>query len=352
MILERLDLLQFRNYTKATYHFSDSLTVILGRNAVGKSNLIEAVFLLATGKSFRAERDEELVRFGETIARVKGAVTNNDDIELEVLVARPAPETGGRFTKRYFVNGVAKRQYDFVGHLQALLFVPSDLDIIEGSPSLRRRFLDLVLTQTDLDYDRALTSYAKALRQRNALLELARETGQRQDEQFSYWDGLLIGYGQTLTKKRKELIEYINSAKKTLVDCRLSYDHSIISEDRLLQYRQAEVGAGVTLVGPHRDDLKIYLLNKKDEREARLFASRGQQRLIVLQLKILERAFMEKKLGEKPLLLLDDIFSELDDEHIYHVLSILTEQQTILTTTHEEFLGGRDKDAQIIELGS
>lgn len=351
MILDSLELSHFRNYKKARYVFSEKLTIVLGPNAIGKSNLIEAIFLLATGKSFRAEHDEELVFFGESITRLKGNITNSEEDTLEILIAKPSLETGNRFTKRYFVNGVPKRQLDFAGKLKVLLFVPSDLDIIEGPPSLRRRFLDLVLEQTDYEYKRALISYGKALRQRNALLEQARETGIRNDEQFSYWDGLLIGYGQTLTEKRKALIIFINKTDKTLVNCELTYDSSTISEERLLQYRHAEIGAGVTLVGPHRDDLKIYIKPHKEAREARLFASRGQQRLIVLQLKLLERLYMEQMLKEKPLLLLDDIFSELDSSHIKHVLSILDGQQTILSTTHEEFLGNKKKNAAIIELG-
>ncbi len=353
MILSSLSLKDFRNYKKASFSFDENLTVIIGPNAIGKSNILEAMYLLSTGKSFRAERDEELVRFDEMIGRTGGEILDNDEETLlEVVIAKPldaAPDSG-RFTKRYFVNKVAKRQFDFAGHLKALLFVPSDLDIVSGSPSLRRRFLDQVLIQTDREYARSLTAYAKALRQRNALLELARETGKRSREQFSYWDGLLVGYGQILTERREGFIEAINRGKKELIECRLEYDKSSISEERLKQYEHAEIASGVTLVGPHRDDIKIFLRNKEDH-EAKLFASRGQQRLIVLQLKLLERGFMQEVIGEKPLLLLDDIFSELDGPHIEHVLSIIAEQQTILTTTHEEFLNGKEQEANVITLG-
>lgn len=251
--------------------------------------------------------------------------------------------------KRFLINGLAKRRIDFEGILNAVLFSPQDLEIIIGTPSLRRNFLDDVLEQIDREYRVALLEYTKALRQRNALLSLAKDTGRRNDEQFEYWDGLLINSGQIITKKREELIEKINTAKKDIFEFHLIYDKSEISTSRLLQYKEAEVGSGVTLVGPHRDD--FYLNIAKTDNDLRSFGSRGQQRLAILQLKILQLNIIEEALEKKPILLLDDIFSELDSNHIDLVWTLNHGGQTIITSTHEEFKPKKMNDIEMIELG-
>lgn len=329
MLLKNLQLQNFRNYSKSEFNFSSQTTLIVGPNTSGKTNIIEAIYFLATGKSFRADKDFEMIRFGEEVARVKGKV---NDTDLEVVLTTPL--------KKYLVNGVSKRRVDFASHLVLVLFSPQDLEIIVDSPSLRRNFLDDVLEQVDRDYRLALISYIKGLRQRNALLEKAGESGIRNEKQFEYWDTLLIKNGEIITKKRENFIEFLNNAEKEIFDFRLFYDKSTISKARLLQYEEAEIGAGVTLVGPHRDDFSVHMFNNKRSttHDVKLFGSRGQQRLAILQLKLLQLLFVEKVLSERPLLLLDDIFSELDEEHIHHVLEILDKQQTILTTTHKEFI--------------
>lgn len=342
MLLHALSLHNFRSYTKASFDFSETTTFIIGANTAGKTNIIEAIFLLATGKSFRAERDKELLQFGNEIARVSGVVSGT---KLEVMITQGFVSGKQTPFKRYLVNGVTKRRVDFAGILFAVLFSPSDLDMIVGGPSLRRRFFDFVLEQIDREYRLATTTYEKALRQRNALLDLVKETGKRSEKQFAYWDELLIVNGQLITKKREAFIAFINSAKKDIFDCEVVYDASVISPERLVQYKDAEIGAGVTLVGPHRDDFHITIQEDKD---VKIYASRGQQRLIVLQLKVLQLSFMEQALGFRPMLLLDDIFSELDAQHIALVMKMITKQQTIITTTHEEFIGKVERNASVV----
>lgn len=353
MYLQSLSLQNFRNYTKSVFDFNKGTTVIIGPNTSGKSNLIEALFLLSSGKSFRAENDLQMIRFGQQIARAKGKVQNfqSDEAILEVVIATSEVSSTSSFHKRFLVNNVSKRRVAFMEHFHALLFIPSHLDIIVGSPSLRRNFLDEVLESVDREYRLAAIAYEKALRQRNALLHLVKETGRRDPKRFEYWDSLLIQNGQIMTTKREAFLAFINNQKKELIGFSVAYDPSTISEARLAQYRSAEEGSGVTLVGPHRDDFAVYLDSKK-EKDARSFGSRGQQRLVVLQLKLLQLQFMEEKLGIRPILLLDDIFSELDDNHIHHVMEIVGKQQTIITTTHEEFLNKNElKNLEVIELG-
>lgn len=354
MFLKVLSLQNFRSYSKAEFNFNQNTTVIVGPNTAGKTNLIEAVYLLSRGKSFRAEKDMQMIAFNQEIARVKGKLANEEKIDLEVMLTVGHVSGVEAPLKRFLVNGVPKRRVDFITHFPTVLFSPVDLDIITDSPSLRREFLDDVLEQVDRQYSVAVTTYGKALRQRNALLELMRESGLRHGRQFEYWDKLLIDNGNIITKKREEFILFINSASKDVFDFFTLYDKSTISKERLLQYKDAEVGAAATLVGPHRDDVEFQMFNSRRQatHNIKLFGSRGQQRLVILQLKILALLFAESKLGMRPLLLLDDIFSELDNKHIGVVYDILGKQQTILTTTHEEFVDKRKlPDASVIELG-
>ena len=306
--------------------------MIVGPNTSGKSNLIEAVFFLASGRSFRTDKDDQLVKLNKGIARIKAKA---EDKNLEVMIVKEGEEGQLRSFKKYLVNGVNKRKADFVGNFFAVLFAPNDLEIIIGSPGRRRDFLDNILVQTDREYRLAMGFYEKGLRIRNALLHKAKETGRRSEKEFTYWDNLLIVQGQKITGKREELIRYLNDSKKDILNFEIFYDKSIVSKDRLAQYRNAEVASGVTLVGPHRDDL---LINLKEDQDIKYFGSRGQQRLAVLQLKILELNYIEKATQNKPTLLLDDIFSELDEDHIKLVLDMIGDQQTIITTTHEEFI--------------
>jgi DNA replication and repair protein RecF len=348
MILKQINLQNFRNYSKKDFNFSKDITLIIGPNTAGKSNLIEAIFFLAKGGSFRIDQDEQLIKFDKDIARIKERVGEND---LEVVIARSGIGGRSRPFKKYLVNGVSKRKADFIGNFFAVLFAPNDLEIIIGSPSKRRDFIDNILIQTDRNYRLAIGFYEKGLRIRNALLHKVRETGIKSEKEFVYWDNLLIHQGQIVTKKREDFINYLNDSKKDIFDFKIFYDKSAISEERLLQYKDAEIASGVTLVGPHRDDLVINLIDKNGEHDVKSFGSRGQQRLAVLQLKILELNYIEKITQNKPTLLLDDIFSELDEGHINLILDMIGNQQTIMTTTHEEFVPKKIlKKVNMIEL--
>lgn len=353
MYFKSVFLQNFRNYSKKEFKFSPNITLVAGPNTSGKSNLIEAIFFLAAGRSFRIEKDVQLVKFGKDVARIKGKI---EDKELEAVIAQGG--VSGRITpfKKYLVNGVGRRKVDFVGNFFAVLFAPSDLEIVIAGPSKRRDFMDNILIQTDRDYRLSSSFYEKGLRARNALLHKAKETGVKSEKEFLYWDSLLIVQGQKITKKREDFIKYLEDSKKEILDFEIFYDKSLISKERLLQYKDEEVGAGATLVGPHRDDLIIRINSNgnSDEFESvdiKFFGSRGQQRLAVLQLKLLELIFIELQTGEQPVLLLDDIFSELDEEHIQLVLEMILNRQAIITTTHKEFVGNKLlKGMSVIEL--
>jgi DNA replication and repair protein RecF len=238
-----------------------------------------------------------MINFKQDLARVKGRV---DETNLEVMITNG--QLGGQTSqfKKFLVNGVAKRRIDFVENFPAVLFSPEDLDIIVDSPSLRRKFLDNVLEQVDREYRLAIISYTKGLRQRNALLEDVREgrkTLPAGRQEFEYWDNLIIEFGEKITKKREEFIEFVNNETKDIFDFAVFYDKSVISKARLLQYKEAEVASAVTLIGPHRDDFSVSMFNntRKTTHDIKFYGSRGQQRLTILQLKMLELLFVEKK---------------------------------------------------------
>ena len=305
-MITRLTLQNFRNYSKKAWEFGQGTTLVVGPNAAGKTNILESIYYLAIGKSFRADNEQEIIKQSENFASIK-----SDDLELIF-------DNRGRFTKIYRVNGAGKRQMDFIGNFRAVLFCPQDIEIATDGPSVRRRYLDLVLSSVYKDYRLAISVYEKALRQRNRLLWRIREEGLSRD-QLSYWDDLLITNGKIMSERRANYLNFLN----------LPYDHSLISQERLNKYVHEEVAAATTLVGPHRDDFKVMVLDKN----IRSFGSRGEQRLAVFSIKLGELAYIEKVTGEKPVLLLDDIFSELDHANRHLVLKIIPKQQTIMTTT-------------------
>ena len=348
-MIKKIELSGFRNFKNKSILFSPETSLIIGPNASGKTNILEGLAILSTGKSFKAKVEEEVINYEEEIARIVGVVT---ETKLETILTRGQIDIGGSRPektpkKRLLVNGVPKRMIDFSGIFKTVLFGPQDLDLVTESPSIRRKFLDTVLSQVDREYRRSMLSYEKGLRQRNRVLLDIRETGAGRDR-LMFWNQLLIKNGNFITHKRDEFINFINELEFEINNLKLSlsYDKSVISEGRLAQYKREEVAAGSTLVGPHRDD---FVFNK-GERNLSSFGSRGEQRMGVLWLKIGELSFIEEKTEERPTLLLDDIFSELDKEHRKIVLDVAGKQQTIITSVNENFIKNIQR-VEKIELG-
>jgi len=363
-MLAKIQLSNFRSFKSKILQFSPKTTVIVGPNASGKTNIIEAILLLSTGKSFHARIEEEMVAYDEEIARVKGAIVDKGDGErqgtnLEVVLTRgeitigKSPEKVEKVArKKLLLNGISKRLVDFAGNFKTVLFGPWDMDLVTDAPSIRRRFLDTVLSQVDREYRRASLSYEKGLRQRNKLLWRIREEGLSRN-QLLFWDKLLIKNGDYISKKREEFIDFANlSTQLEAANYRLLYDKSYISETRLEQYADEEVAAATTLVGPHRDDFIFEIKSQKskvenNERELARYGSRGEQRIGILWLKLAELTYIEQVTKERPTLLLDDIFSELDHEHRNIVFEVAKAQQTIITTAEPHYMEGFEKIEKI-----
>ncbi len=343
MKIKSISLKSYRNYSKKNLDFSKSISLLLGKNGTGKTNLLEAISMLATGKSIRAKREQEMILYGQELARVSGDI-NGDSLEVVVTTGEVQGERVPK--KKYLVNGASKRKMDFVGRFRVVMFRPEDIELVLGSPSNRRNYLDSVLEQVDREYRRSNLSYQKGVRQRNKVLERIRE-GEADRQQLLFWNKLVIKNGEIVSLKRKEFIEFVNhKLKEKKSQLQLLYDESVMSEARLSKYAVQEVAVAKTLVGPHRDDFLFITRRKgKAEKDLSIFGSRGEQRMAVFEVKLSELEFADSREGfkltrgvpnlDRPVLLLDDVFSELDREHRREVFELLNKQQTIITTSDE-----------------
>lgn len=336
MFLSGISLQQFRNYRQQTILFSSPITIIIGENAQGKTSIIEAINLLATGDSFRATEVEEMIQFGAELARVKGKITDAEEHELEVMITRGQLQ-GKRVQGRvYSVNNVRRRKKDFLNHLYTVAFRPEDMRLIEGSPSRRRQYIDTVLTVLDREYAASHKTYEETLKRRNKLLQQVRE-GEAPRSTLTYWTNALVKHGSILQEKRRQFFAFFPSVEFPM-PFSVEYTPSVISEERIQEYADREIAAGHTLIGPHKDDFVVSLPLQGQVVSIALYGSRGQQRLAVLWLKVVEMQYMWHEAETRPLLLLDDILSELDETHRHHVMSLLHEGQSIVTTTEERMV--------------
>ncbi len=344
MRLRTLHLEQFRNYPVLSLTFEDDLRhVFLGSNGSGKTNLLEAISVLSLTKSFRGRDDTDLVTWGTPFYRVTGEAESDtgDTIRLEVVsVVEP------RRKKAAFRNDVRIALTGLVGLIPSVAFLPQDLLLFSGPPAERRRFLDQLLCQVSPEYLGAFAEYHKVLQQRNALLRrIAR--GEEQPQALELWDRELATRGSHITLARLQLVETLNltfaeelmSLGETWKDVILQYrrrgterEQGSIEQELLqllTQNRERDLLLQSTTVGPHREDWQVIA----DGRELPTWASRGQERTAVLALLFLEVSYLELRRGEKPIVLLDDVFSELDDNHQDALLKSLAAHQVLLTAT-------------------
>ena len=329
--LEGISLQYFRNQS-ATFHFPHSQTVVVGVIGAGNTALLAAIALLSTGESFRAEEVSEMVGFAQELSRVKANILRNEEkVELEIVLTRGIVN-GKRVQHRlYSVNGVRRRKQDFVAKLLTVVFRPEDMRLVEGSPARRRQFIDTMLSLAHREYAEALKGYEEGLKKRNRLLDQVKE-GAMPATVLKFWTELILAKGTVLQNYRQAAFQEFPATAFPLT-FRVKYEPSLITTDRLAQYREKEIMLGYTLIGPHKDDFIIEFPVQNEMVDVAKFGSRGQQRFGVLWLKVCERAYIEQKTGQSPVLLLDDILSELDEEHRHEVWTLLKTGQSILTTT-------------------
>ncbi|WP_168123254.1 DNA replication/repair protein RecF [Paenibacillus sp. HB172176] len=344
MKLTHIALQHYRNYAHLELETPHGVTIFLGSNAQGKTNLLEAIFVLALSKSHRTSKDKELISWEADAARITGSVEKRyGSVSLDLQFTSQG--------KKAKINGLEQRKLsDFIGSLNVVMFAPEDLEIVKGTPGVRRRFLDMEIGQVQPGYLHLLQQYGKVLQQRNNYLKNV-VPGHVNMTMLEVWNMQLAELGVKIMKKRKHFIQKLqnfaeqihagitNGAEKLSILYRPSFDIDALQEESVLfeqfmiklsQVKDQEIRRGVTLAGPHRDDLAFFI----NDKEAQVFGSQGQQRTTALSLKLAEIELIHEEIGEYPLLLLDDVLSELDQNRQTQLIETFqTKVQTFITTT-------------------
>jgi len=333
MTLQEITLYNFRSYEEDSFQFSPSVTMILGENGVGKTNILEAIYMLLQGKSFR-DNDLQLLRHNQPWWRIVGVI-DEQERELRYEPDKTPPKT-------LISGGMNRVKYSYRKQLPVVLFEPDDLYMIHGSPSRRREYLDTLLTKLDLTYRATVSRYERALLQRNNVLKRGGSLMHVKDAVFA-WDVILSEFGSDIVNRRFSLVESLNTLLSQFYSDIAGRPHDIkivynsipsVSTAKLSALLSAHLEKdclrGSTGVGPHRDDFGILI----DGRNAKERASRGEVRTIVLALKRIECFLIEQATGTVPVFLLDDVFSELDTTRQSMLLGGTVANQTIITSTH------------------
>ena len=340
MKITSLSLTNFRNYTKESFCFNDGVNILVGSNAQGKTNCAEAIFFLCTGYSPRANRDKLVIKNGEEIAEISGvALGNYGEVSVKINFNK-------NDKKNIYVNDMQVLKIgEILGNIHSVFFNPSELKLVQESPEDRRRFLNVSLSQMNKNYFYALQRYNKILMQRNNLLKdpdkyIIRET-------LPVWDKSLVKEASKIIKARNEFLKTLSPIameKHALLsdgkeELKMKTESGYYGEEEDIAfalYEDLKLGLdrdlrlGFTSIGPHRDDVK-FTLNGDD---VRIYGSQGQQRTVALSLKLAETEIFKERFNEYPILILDDVLSELDKKRQRKLVNAVSHMQTIFTTTH------------------
>ncbi len=343
MFISKLELKNFRNYESLDMELGDGINILYGNNAQGKTNILEAIYMACTTKSQRAARDHEVIRFGNDEAHIrmyfnKGGIDRKLDMHLKKNAPKGVALDGSLLSKASEIYGM----------MNIVSFSPDDLSIIKNGPAERRNFIDMELSQLDRSYLYNLSSYKKVLNQRNILLKQLKNNSELEST-LSVWDEQLVRYGSYIIDQRKKYIEELNDTAARIhsritlgkEQLKLEYLPNVDSRyfpEQLALSREKDILLKATNTGPHRDDID-FCINRDN---ARKYGSQGQQRTIALTLKLSEIEEHKEKTGDKPVLLLDDVLSELDRNRQNQLLDSIDGIQTVITCTGlEEFVKGR-----------
>ena len=349
MIIKSLELSDFRNYESLCIHFDRGVIILFGDNAQGKTNILEAIYVSATTKSHKSSKDKDIINFEKEEAHIR-TYLEKDEIETRVDMHLRKSKTKG-----IAIDGVKiKKAAELLGLLNVVFFSPEDLSIIKNGPAERRRFIDMELCQLDNFYLYNLNNYNKIVNQRNKLLKDLYYNPTLKDT-LTIWDSQLLSYGSKIIERRIQFIEQINGiikeihsnlsgGKETL---RIEYEPNITIDayEKELTYSQdKDIKLKQTTVGPHRDDISFMVKKAGEEKEIdiRKYGSQGQQRTAALSLKLSEIELVRKVTKDTPVLLLDDVLSELDSNRQNYLLNSIGDIQTIITCTGlDEFVNHR-----------
>jgi DNA replication and repair protein RecF len=333
--LSKLILENFRSYQHQELEFDPKINLILGTNGSGKTNILEAIYFLSCGKSFRSSALSQLIKWDKSFTLVQGRL---DDRQLEVQPIKDPTKVS--LSRKFIIDLVNSTRPKYLGILKTVVFEPEDIRLVTGSPGRRREFLDSVFTSTEWRYAQALSQYHRALKHRNELLDQIRE-GKSQRSELFYWDQSLIKNSEIIHTFRQNFVKSLNTFFQThsfseIQTLSLNYHPSIITQEKLEKNYNLDLNFGYTQAGIHRDDFSFdnSVFSAPDKNLA-FWGSRGQQRLAVLALRLGQINYLEETYSQKPILLLDDIFSELDFEHRQLVVDICRKYQTIFTSAEE-----------------
>lgn len=332
MQLQRVVLHNFRNMQHQVVDFSSRLTVILGPNSRGKTNLLESIYVITNGTGFRETKEAELLNVDATQGSIDALFTQEkDSVQCKVMLLM----RDDTLSKTYFINKAKRAVRDYLrDQARSVLFAPQQIEILTGEPSLRRSYFNRLLSLYDFEYKKRLDNYENALRRRNKLLETVHDMFKLKEE-IAFWDNYLVEQAAYISTAREHYVVFLNNephlADKTFS---ISYEKSELTKQRLDEGFDREMRARRTLIGPQKDDFVISL----DSKDVHKYGSRSQQRLAILWLKLAEIRLSQERTGKVPILLLDDIFSEFDAENKKRVLALIREYQTVATTTEHELL--------------
>ncbi|UFT99430.1 DNA replication/repair protein RecF [Radiobacillus kanasensis] len=346
MHIRQLTLKHYRNYEQLDVTFDDKINVIIGENAQGKTNLMEAIYVLGFSKSHRTPRDKELIQWDAEYAKIEGSVfKRNRTFPLEIIFSSKG--------KKAKLNHIEQRRLsDYIGALNIVMFAPEDLNLVKGNPQIRRRFIDMEIGQVQPVYIHHLGQYQKILKQRNFLLKDLQRNQKGDRTMLHVLTDQLIEHAAVIIEKRFLFLELLRKwaqpihqgISRGLENLEIRYQCSVdvseshnkekissIFSEKFKEVESREVERGNTLIGPHRDDLAFYV----NEKDVQTYGSQGQQRTTALSLKLAEIELIHSEVGEYPILLLDDVLSELDDYRQSHLLdTIQGKVQTFVSTTN------------------
>lgn len=345
MNIERLQLTNYRNYESLMLDFSPKINVFIGENAQGKTNVMESIYVLAMAKSHRTSNDKELIRFETDYGKIEGVVKNRyGSFPMELTITKKG--------KKGKINHLEQLKLsNYIGQMNVVMFAPEDLNVVKGSPQARRRFIDMEIGQISPVYLHELLTFQKLLKQRNHLLKINQGKQNLDEVLFDIYTEQYIQSAIQIIRKRFEFVELLqewaepihSGISRGLEKLTIKYrpstgmdanwtveEMATYLEKKLEEVKRKEIDRGITLIGPHRDDLQ-FLVNDYD---VQTYGSQGQQRTTALSLKLAEIELIKQETKETPILLLDDVLSELDDYRQSHLLNTIQgEVQTFVTTT-------------------
>lgn len=351
MYVKKLKLSGFRNYKSEEFEFLPDTNILYGNNAQGKTNALEALYVFSIGKSFRTQQDRELINFNDNFTRLSVEYEDNQRTnEIEIVIRRDRK-------KQIKINDIPiSKMGDLIGKFTVILFSPDELNLTKGSPSERRKFLDIAISQLRPKYYHILRRYNKVLEQRNNLIKKLRVTSDASFKDTLFvWNEKLAEYGMAIIEYRKNFVEKLSEFSKKIhleisgEDFEIKYKSAFSTKEefkkKLDESIDKEIEQGFTMYGPHRDDLDIFTQDK----DIKTYGSQGQHRSAVLALKLSQADIIYEDTGEYPILLLDDIMSELDSGRRAYLVSKIKNKQVIITCTDADEIG-IGKDANLIHI--